>query len=140
MSASKSSQKLVETSEKSDINESYTRRLQDEGSWEDYQTYEMRYPLSLAMTGLKNFGYDHQLQDFGLVPEFSLATQIFIADSNVEIRDSFLWEEKSSFAYYAADYYELPNDDGWERIGIIKVKDELLTYPEIKSMMRAEKK
>ena len=82
----------------------------------------------------------HQLQDSGLVPEFSLATQIFIADSYVEIRDSFLWEEKSSFAYYAADYYELPNDDGWERIGIIKVKDELLTYPEIKSMMRAEKK
>ena len=27
-----------------------------------------------------------------------------------------------------------------KRIGIIKVKDELLTYPEIKSMMRAEKK
>jgi hypothetical protein len=51
--ASKSSQKLVVTSEKPDINESYTRRLQDEGSWEDYQTYEMRYPLSLAMTGLK---------------------------------------------------------------------------------------
>ena len=59
------------------------------------------------------------------------------------------------FAYYAADYYELPNDDGEERsdssckqhqnekskrIGIIKVRDELLTYPEIKSMMRAEKK
>ncbi len=26
------------------------------------------------------------------------------------------------------------------RIGIIKVKDELLTYPKTKSMMRAEKK
>lgn len=95
-------------------------------------------------------------------------------DSDVEVRDSFLWEEKASFAYYAADYYELPNGDGWERsdgpvssiilkrkcpdydavaeikiiplyekakrIGIIKVKDELLTYPEIKSMMKAEKK
>ena len=92
------------------------------------------------MQGVQKHESRHQLQDFGLVPEFSLATQIFIADSNVEIRDSFLWEEKSSFAYYAADYYELPNDDGWERIGIIKVKDELLTYPEIKSMMRAEKK
>ena len=96
--------------------------------------------MGLAITGFKKNVSLHQLQDFGLVPEFSLATQIFIADSNVEIRDSFLWEEKSSFAYYAADYYELPNDDGWERIGIIKVKDELLTYPEIKSMMRAEKK
>ena len=92
------------------------------------------------MQGVQKYESRHQLQDSGLVPEFSLATQIFIADSNVEIRDSFLWEEKSSFAYYAADYYELPNDDGWERIGIIKVKDELLTYPEIKSMMIADKK
>ena len=100
----------------------------------------MRHPLTVEMTASQDFASDYQLQDFGLVPEFSLATQIFIADSNVEIRDSFLWEEKSSFAYYAADYYELPNDDGRERIGIIKVKDELLTYPEIKSMMIADKK
>jgi hypothetical protein len=58
--------KLVETSEKPDINESYTRRLQDGGSWEDwedYQTYEMRYPLSLAITGLQDFSYGYQLQE-----------------------------------------------------------------------------
>ena len=56
---------------------------------EDFRTYEMRHPLRLAKTGLQNFGSDHQLQDSGLVPKFSLATQIFIADSYVEIRDSF---------------------------------------------------
>lgn len=28
----------------------------------DYQTCEMRILLTLAMTGLQKFGYDHQLQ------------------------------------------------------------------------------
>ena len=59
------------------------------------------------MQGVQKHESRHQLQDSGLVPEFSLATQIY---------------EKA------------------KRIGIIKVKDELLTYPEIKSMMRDEKR
>ncbi len=49
----------------------------------------MLHPLTVETTASQNFGYDHQLQDSGLVPESSLATQIFIADSYVEIRDSF---------------------------------------------------
>ena len=32
------------------------------GSWEDYQTYEMRYPLRLAITASQDFAYEHQLQ------------------------------------------------------------------------------
>ena len=34
----------------------------------------------------------------------------------------------------------IPLYEKGKRIGIIKVKDELLTYPEIKSMMIADKK
>ena len=77
------------------------------GSWEDLRTNEIRTPLIIAIAGSQRFNYGHQLQDSGLVPEFSHATQIY---------------EKA------------------KRIGIIKVKDELLTYPEIKSMMIADKK
>ena len=46
------------------------------------------------------------------------------------------------YPYYdaAAEIKIIPLYEKAKRIGIIKVKGELLTYPEIKSMMRAEKK
>ena len=31
-----------------------------------FRTYEMQFLLTLAMTGLQNFGYDYQLQTFEL--------------------------------------------------------------------------
>jgi hypothetical protein len=33
------------------------------GICEEFQTYEIRHPLRLAMTGLQNFGSDYQLHE-----------------------------------------------------------------------------
>lgn len=33
---------------------------------EDFRTYEMRHPLTIATTGLPRFNYGHQLQEFEL--------------------------------------------------------------------------
>jgi hypothetical protein len=33
----------------------------------------------------------------------------------VEVTHSFVWGERKSFAFYTGDFYELPNNDGWER-------------------------
>ena len=45
---------------------------------EDLKTYEIQHPLRLAKTASQDFGYEHQLQGSGLVPEFSFACkQIF---------------------------------------------------------------
>ena len=34
---------------------------------------------------------------------------------DVEVTHSFVWGERKSFAFYTGDFYELPNNDGWER-------------------------
>ena len=34
---------------------------------------------------------------------------------DVEVTHSFIWGESKSFAYYTGDFYELPNNDGWDR-------------------------
>lgn len=38
-----------------------------------------------------------------------------VALPDVEVTHSFIWGESKSFAYYTGDFYELPNNDGWDR-------------------------
>ena len=40
-------------------------------------------------------------------------TQVIAGGLRVDT--SFIWGESKSFAYYTGDFYELPNNDGWDR-------------------------
>ena len=38
-----------------------------------------------------------------------------ITSPDVEVTHSSVWSERKSFACYTGDFYELPNNDGWDR-------------------------